>query len=42
MTIVGPEAPLVAGIVDDFTAAGLSIIGPSAEGAQLEGSKEVG
>ncbi|NRA21439.1 MAG: phosphoribosylamine--glycine ligase [Oceanospirillaceae bacterium] len=39
LTIVGPEAPLVAGIVDDFRAAGLKIFGPSAKAAQLEGSK---
>jgi len=39
LTIVGPEAPLVAGIVDRFQAAGLRIFGPSAAAAQLEGSK---
>jgi len=39
LTIVGPEAPLVAGIVDHFTAAGLPIFGPSRAAAQLEGSK---
>lgn len=39
LTIVGPEAPLVAGIVDDFTARGLPCFGPSASAAQLEGSK---
>lgn len=39
LTIVGPEAPLVDGIVDRFEAAGLSIFGPSAAAAQLEGSK---
>ncbi len=39
LTIVGPEAPLVAGIVDRFEAAGLTIFGPSAKAAQLEGSK---
>ena len=39
LTIVGPEAPLVAGIVDRFTAAGLSCFGPTAAAAQLEGSK---
>ena len=38
-TVVGPEAPLVAGIVDRFQAAGLRIFGPSAAAAQLEGSK---
>jgi phosphoribosylamine--glycine ligase len=39
LTIVGPEAPLVAGIVDAFDAAGLACFGPQAEAAQLEGSK---
>ena len=39
LTIVGPEAPLVAGIVDRFTAEGLVIFGPDAGAAQLEGSK---
>ncbi len=39
LTIVGPEAPLVAGIVDQFRAAGLRCFGPTAEAAQLEGSK---
>lgn len=39
LTIVGPEAPLVAGIVDTFQAAGLKIFGPTAAAAQLEGSK---
>ena len=39
LTIVGPEAPLVAGIVDRFTEAGLPCFGPSAAAAQLEGSK---
>ncbi len=39
LTIVGPEAPLVAGIVDLFEANGLTIFGPSAGAAQLEGSK---
>lgn len=39
LTIVGPEAPLVAGIVDRFTTAGLPCFGPSAAAAQLEGSK---
>jgi len=39
LTVVGPEAPLVKGIVDAFTAAGLRIFGPSAKAAQLEGSK---
>jgi len=39
LTIVGPEAPLVAGVVDAFTAAGQRIFGPSQAAAQLEGSK---
>ena len=39
LTIVGPEAPLVAGVVDAFEAQGLKIFGPSAGAAQLEGSK---
>ncbi len=39
LTIVGPEAPLVAGVVDRFEAAGLKIFGPSAKAARLEGSK---
>ena len=38
-TLVGPELPLVAGIVDDFTAAGMPCFGPSKAAAQLEGSK---
>jgi phosphoribosylamine--glycine ligase len=39
LTIVGPEDPLVSGIVDLFTSNGLKAFGPSAAGAQLEGSK---
>lgn len=39
LTIVGPEAPLVIGVVDEFQAAGLKIFGPSKGAAQLEGSK---
>ena len=39
LTIVGPEAPLVDGIVDIFQERGLLIFGPSAKAAQLEGSK---
>jgi len=39
LTVVGPEAPLVAGIVDRFRAAGLRCFGPTAAAAQLEGSK---
>jgi len=39
LTIVGPEAPLVAGIVDLFEERGLRVFGPTADAAQLEGSK---
>ena len=39
LTIVGPEAPLVIGVVDAFDAAGLPIFGPTKGAAQLEGSK---
>lgn len=39
-TVVGPEAPLAAGIVDDFRAAGLKIFGPTQYAAQLESSKD--
>ncbi len=39
LTVVGPEAPLAAGIVDAFAEAGLPIFGPSRAGAQLESSK---
>ncbi|WMN59072.1 phosphoribosylamine--glycine ligase [Pseudoalteromonas xiamenensis] len=39
LTIVGPEAPLVIGVVDKFREAGLAIFGPTAAAAQLEGSK---
>ncbi|HCE8950501.1 TPA: phosphoribosylamine--glycine ligase [Morganella morganii] len=39
LTIVGPEAPLVLGVVDAFNAAGLTIFGPTKGAAQLEGSK---
>ncbi|WP_018938309.1 MULTISPECIES: phosphoribosylamine--glycine ligase [unclassified Thioalkalivibrio] len=38
-TVVGPEAPLVAGVVDAFRAAGRRCFGPTAKAAQLEGSK---
>ena len=38
-TVVGPEAPLVAGIVDEFEKRGLKIFGPSREASRLEGSK---
>ena len=40
LTVVGPEAPLAAGIVDDFNAAGLKIFGPTRAAAQLESSKD--
>ena len=39
LTVVGPELPLVRGIVNEFESAGLKIFGPTAEAAQLEGSK---
>ncbi len=39
LTVVGPEAPLVAGVVDQFCEAGLRIVGPTAACAQLEASK---
>jgi phosphoribosylamine--glycine ligase len=39
LTIVGPEAPLVAGVVDEFEKEGLAIIGPNKAAARLEGSK---
>jgi phosphoribosylamine--glycine ligase len=40
LTIVGPEAPLAAGVVDAFQASGLRIFGPRREAAQLESSKD--
>ncbi|CAN1500867.1 PurD Phosphoribosylamine-glycine ligase [Rhabdaerophilaceae bacterium] len=40
LVVVGPEAPLVAGIADDLGAAGLRVFGPSKAAAQLEGSKD--
>ena len=40
MTVVGPEAPLVNGLVDSFNAAGLRVLGPTQAAAQLEGSKD--
>ncbi len=40
MTVVGPEAPLAKGIVDEFRAAGLKIFGPTRAAAQLESSKD--
>ena len=39
LTVVGPEGPLVAGVVDSFRAAGLACFGPARAAAQLEGSK---
>ena len=39
LTVVGPEAPLAAGVVDEFRAHGLRIFGPSKAAAQLESSK---
>jgi phosphoribosylamine---glycine ligase len=39
LIVVGPEAPLVEGIYDHFTKMGIPVVGPSAEAAQLEGSK---
>lgn len=38
-TVVGPEAPLAAGVVDAFEARGLPVVGPSRDAARLEGSK---
>src|SRR5687768_1801098 len=40
LTVVGPEAPLAAGVVDAFQAAGLKIFGPTRAAAQLESSKD--
>ncbi len=39
LTVVGPEAPLVAGLADDFRAHGLIVFGPGTAGARIEGSK---
>lgn len=39
LTVVGPEAPLCAGIADDFARAGLAVFGPSRKAARLEGDK---
>ena len=41
LTVIGPEGPLVDGIVDRFTEKGLRCLGPSGKAAQLEGSKSV-
>ena len=40
LVVVGPEAPLVAGVADAVTAAGITCFGPSGQAARLEGSKE--
>lgn len=40
LVVVGPEAPLVAGLVDDLQEAGIAVFGPSAAAAALEGSKD--
>jgi phosphoribosylamine--glycine ligase len=40
LTVVGPEAPLCAGVVDEFLKAGLTIFGPTKKAAELEGSKK--
>ena len=39
LVVIGPEAPLVAGVADELRAAGVAVFGPDAQGAQLEGSK---
>ena len=39
LVVIGPEAPLVAGVADSVRAAGITCFGPGAEGAQMEGSK---
>jgi phosphoribosylamine--glycine ligase len=39
LTVVGPEVPLVAGVVDEFRSRGLKIVGPNRDAARLEGSK---
>ena len=39
LVVVGPEAPLAAGVADDLRQAGIAVFGPGAEGAQLEASK---
>jgi phosphoribosylamine--glycine ligase len=40
LVVIGPEAPLVAGLADELRAAGIDVFGPDAKDAQLEGSKE--
>ncbi len=40
LVVIGPEAPLVAGVADAVTAAGITCFGPSGQAARLEGSKE--
>ena len=39
LTVIGPEAPLVGGMADRLRARGMAVVGPGADGAQLEGSK---
>lgn len=39
LVVIGPEAPLVAGVADAIRAAGIAVFGPGAQGARLEGSK---
>ncbi len=39
LVVIGPEAPLVAGVADEVRAAGIAVFGPNAQGARLEGSK---
>src|SRR5690554_2838877 len=39
LVVVGPEAPLTAGITDALEAAGIRVFGPTAQGARMEGSK---
>jgi phosphoribosylamine---glycine ligase len=40
LTVIGPEAPLTTGIVDEFVSRGLRVFGPNKEAAQMEGSKK--